>query len=78
LARWSSSALQLARRQLAPTLAPCCLNAGDWEPEGEEAGEHLLPGGPGGAGAGGAGGAGGAAGACGGAGGAGGGAGAAW
>ena len=45
MAHWSSSALQLARQQLAPTLAPYCLNAGDWEPEGEEAGEHLLPGG---------------------------------
>jgi len=45
LVRWSSSALQPARPQLALTLAPCCLNAGDWEPEEEEAGEHLHPGG---------------------------------
>jgi len=45
LARSSSSAWRPARLQPALTLAPCCLNVGDWEPEEEEAGEHLHPGG---------------------------------
>ena len=45
MARSSSSAWRPARLQPALTLAPCCLNVGDWEPEEEEAGEHLHPGG---------------------------------